>query len=152
MKVKDRINKYSLLDSCFWIALYEERDKNHKNAQKIAEYIFKTNLIIPWPTLYEFMNTRFARREHTIINFQKIIQGDNIILIEDNNYKKDSLNTFFNLNLLRKRELSLIDIIIRAIMEDINLKIDNLGRRKLPIYRFRGDCYITPVYAEPPFL
>ena len=125
MRISSKINKYTLLDSCFWIALYEEKDKNHETAQEIAEDIFKTNIVIPWPTLYEFMNTRFTKREENIINFQRIIKNPNTFLIEDNDYRKDSLDIFFRLN-LSQRKLSLVDIIIRAIIEDKKIKIDTL--------------------------
>ncbi len=54
--------KYVLLDTGFWYAFYDARDIYHKEATDLVEYVMFHRLIIPWPCLYENLNTRFVRR------------------------------------------------------------------------------------------
>ena len=51
-----------LVDSGFFFALYNQRDSNHAEAIEKAEWLSDLAVVIPWPILYETVNTRFARR------------------------------------------------------------------------------------------
>ena len=54
--------KNLLLDTGFWYALYEVRDSHHEDAQILADLLDLHNLVLPWPCLYETLNTRFVKR------------------------------------------------------------------------------------------
>ena len=56
------MSKNLLLDSGFWYALYDVRDPFHERANTFATYLDFYTLVIPWPSLYETLNTRFVRR------------------------------------------------------------------------------------------
>ena len=53
--------KNLLLDSGFWYAFYDARDQYHEEATHFTEYLEFYNLLIPWPSLYETLDTRFVR-------------------------------------------------------------------------------------------
>ncbi|MDR2449225.1 MAG: hypothetical protein LBD52_04620 [Prevotellaceae bacterium] len=65
-----------VVDSGFWLALYDQSDTHYTEAVSIAEYLNAGNIIIPFPTLYESMNTKFmknniARKVDYLITFNK---------------------------------------------------------------------------------
>ena len=58
---RSEVPKNLLLDSGFWYALYDVRDPFHEQADAFAKYLDFYTLVIPWPSLYETLNTRFVR-------------------------------------------------------------------------------------------
>ncbi len=116
-----------LVDSCFWIALYSpEEAERHQRALKIIDDMENNEVIIPWPTLYEFVNTRLARRKENLYAFEQFLLKPNVKKISDEEYKKLALQNVFELNKTRHSSISLIDEVIRQMILDGNLKIDFL--------------------------
>jgi predicted nucleic acid-binding protein len=66
--------KNIIVDTGFWIAYFDLKDSNHYNANKHSEYIFNFSVLCPFPTLYEFLNTRFSRNRKQIAEFDKLIK------------------------------------------------------------------------------
>jgi predicted nucleic acid-binding protein len=117
--------KKVLIDSGFWMALYSSKDQHHTQANNLVQYLDLANVIIPFPTLYEFVNTKFMGNNLAKMNFEMILQRDNVSLIDDESLKDDALRITFEEN-SKKRELSLVDNVIRLMLEDKNYKIDSL--------------------------
>lgn len=115
-----------LVDTCFWIALFDARDSDHHKAIELLPYLDLGNVIIPYPTLYETINTRFSRNKVWVEEFEKILKNKNIQFIEDIEYKENALLLTFDSTLNKNRALSLVDMIIRLILEDVNIKTDYL--------------------------
>lgn len=115
-----------LIDTCFWYALFDARDLDHAKAIELLHYLDLGNVIVPYPTLYETINTRFTRNKAWVKEFEKTLKNDNVNLIEDIEYKENALNLTFDSTLNRNRPLSLVDMIIRLMLEDVDLKIDYL--------------------------
>jgi predicted nucleic acid-binding protein len=113
-----------LIDSCFWFALFEHRDSEHNNANDIFDVIIDFNKIIPWPTLYEVINTRFVRKRY-VDEFDRILKEPKTIKVSDLAYRENGL-LLYNSAALKYKNYSLVDIIIRNMIEDVNLKIDVL--------------------------
>jgi predicted nucleic acid-binding protein len=117
-----------LVDSCFWIALYSpEKDENHPRAFKIVDDLENNEVVIPWPTLYEFVNTRLARRKENLLSFQQFLLKPNIIKISDEEYKEKALENVFRLNINHHASISLIDEVLRLMIWDVSLNIDYLA-------------------------
>ena len=53
--------KRVIIDSGFWYALYDTRDQYSQVVRPFAEQLKFYRLVIPWPSLYETLNTRFIR-------------------------------------------------------------------------------------------
>ena len=113
------MNKTVLIDSGFWCALYEPRDQYYQEAQLIANLIEDKQLILPWPTLYEFINTRFIRRIDRLNAFNAQLTRTSINYLDDTGYKQAALNEVINRGLY-----SLVDSVIRQVLSDVNVKID----------------------------
>lgn len=64
-----------ILDTGFWITFYEASDEHHAKARELAAYFDFSNLLIPWPSLYETLGTRFTRRAMWLSNFEPILSN-----------------------------------------------------------------------------
>ena len=58
--------KKILADTGFWIALFYEDDKYRTKALSIEQNIHIHSLLIPWPTLYETINTKASKQKHNV--------------------------------------------------------------------------------------
>jgi|SRR6056297_3554643 len=114
-----------LLDTGFWFALYDPRDTYHKEALEIAELLDIHGLVVPWPTLYETLNTRLVRRRTAVQNFSHLLAGHNVHLLPDDDYRDAALEAICT-PLGPHRSLSLVDVVLRLVLADRNVKIDAL--------------------------
>lgn len=121
------MSNFILIDSCYWIALLDEgSDPREKEmANTIADLIDGKNLVIPYPTLYEFINSRLSRRDQRT-KLEAILKKPNVQRINDENYKEQALEMFFANSRLYINDHSLVDEIIKLMLNDKNLKIDYL--------------------------
>ena len=115
--------KNILIDAGFWIALYTERDQWHQDATLYDEYLTVHKLILPWPSFYEFLNTRFAGNQSGMLSFRKRILQPNVVRLLDSPYREPALTKFLELTRTGRR-LSLVDLVMREILSDESAKID----------------------------
>ena len=110
-----------IVDSCFWFALLKNSDGYHKEATRICSNIFVpvNRIIIPFPSLYEVLNTTFIQ-EGRHSSFCEWMRNPSIILIPDDKYRTDALDQTLE---QKKRELSLVDNVIRNMLDDRHLNI-----------------------------
>jgi predicted nucleic acid-binding protein len=114
-----------IVDSGFWFALYDPGDTYHKRATEIVRYLDVSNTIIPFPTLYESINTKFMKNMVAKVAFENMLKSSNVTIVHDELIKEDALRITFT-DESKKRNLSLVDNIIRLILDDTNYKIDYL--------------------------
>lgn len=117
--------KNVLVDTGFWYALYDEKDQYHPKALKFMETQVDNLFLIPFPTLYETINTAFSKNKN-LPAFQAHIYNDECQFIHDDKYKLQALEDTFESSINRKRPLSLVDMIIRHMLADVNLHIEGL--------------------------
>jgi len=117
-----------LTDSCFWIALFDpiSNIQEHQHALSVVDDIVNENILIPWPTLYEFVNTRLARRQDNLLRFHQFLRKPNVHLIDDAKYKNPALEKTFEQTKFKYLTYSLIDQVLREMILDPNLKFDFL--------------------------
>jgi len=122
------MNTNILTDSCFWIALFDPSSniEEHQKAMDIADIVEQENILIPWPTLYEFVNTRLARRQDNLLRFHQFLKKPNVQLIDDTPYKNTALVNTFEQTQHKYLSYSLVDQILREIILDPNLKFNFL--------------------------
>ena len=113
-----------LVDSGFFFALFDPRDRYHADAIEKREWLEILSLVIPWPVLYETINTRFARRQATIARFESILRGPHIELLNDSPYRLDAYEDALTRAKTRRNAMSLVDSVICAILDDTNVRID----------------------------
>lgn len=113
--------KRVLVDSGYWIALLTKSDGNHVAAQVLEADLEIHRLLIPWPTLFEFVDTRLSRRPLDAQRFRKILFREGNELVDDRPYREQSLNfTLEN----KGHTYSLVDHILRSVMEDATVSVD----------------------------
>ena len=109
-----------IVDSCYWIALYDAREEDHAWAEDTWNKLQNGNkFLVPYPTMYEFINTRLMRREKNVLFFKKLFDSDVVIRISDENYKEDALRVTLETT---GRALSLVDMTIRLMIADDTIK------------------------------
>ena len=109
-----------LVDTGFFIALYDERDSHHAEAQDKQKLLDLYAVILPWPVLYETINTRFSRRRGIMARFDAIITSDTTALLDDSPYR---IEAYRAVALNVRRPMSLVDAVLRAIIEDTNVAV-----------------------------
>ena len=131
-------NRTLLVDSGFFMALFEPRDQHHKDACEKRDRLKYSSFVVPWPILYETINTRFVRRPKTIVQFESLLRTHNTVLLDDSSYR---YGVYKNV-LARTKEMSLVDAVLYAILDDTNVRINAMVTFNLrdfgPICRKRG--------------
>ena len=113
-----------LIDSCFWYALFDKSDEHYNKAQNLLKYLEFGKIILPYPTLYETLNTRFVKRREWTTIFNEYMHKETTILVGDDKYKEKALFNTMNSSIKSLRPMSLVDMIIRFMLDDVNLNID----------------------------
>jgi hypothetical protein len=69
------LRKSVIVDTGFWNALFERRDRERFDiAQVKAGYIESLIVLIPWPILYETVNTRFLKNQNSALAFERLLK------------------------------------------------------------------------------
>ncbi len=120
--MKDHI----LIDAGFLIALAFQHDKFHSDAIAIAKDIGYYNLLCPWPITYEILRTKHTNRFDYLQIVRHFFASDKVILHDDTLYREACLKACLNTK-MGDRSLSLIDMVLRAIMENNHWNIGYLA-------------------------
>lgn len=123
-------------DTGFLIALYGEQGAQHTRALFWFEQLFTKpghQLLLPWPALYEALNTRLVRDPRQIVAMERdwilLRRNGRLDYLSDEPYREDALaGVFTEIRRPRQsyRRLSLADRVIRVLLGDVALKIDVL--------------------------
>jgi hypothetical protein len=118
-------NQHVLCDSGFWISLYYplKDPRANEEARALAELIDKCIICIPWPTMYEFLNSKLSKTGG-MLEFEKAVNNPNTKLISDSTYKQTALTNLFTAKRNTPNEISLVDEVIKLIIDDHNYRFD----------------------------
>ena len=111
-----------LVDTGFFFALFNERDQHHASACRMEAILDFATIILPWPILYETLNTRLVRRPHRLTKFGEIARSTRTVLLDDTRYREASLSAVLGQQ-ARTQSLSLVDAVLCNIIEDTNVPI-----------------------------
>ncbi|AWH84556.1 hypothetical protein HYN59_05230 [Flavobacterium album] len=120
------MDKYILVDTGYWFGLLDPSDSYHQQAQEVAEIISDYTLIIPFPTLYEVLNSSFIKNKAALENLENLIKSEKTALIYDESYRDNALHNVYQVHKSPIPKVALVDSIIREILKDINIKVDGL--------------------------
>jgi predicted nucleic acid-binding protein len=118
--------KNLLVDTGFWYALYDSTDSHHEDAKTLADLLDQYNLVLPWPCLYETLNTKFVKKRHWLDGFFAYASHANTVRLSDEAYRDDALRKVFK-SPIPWLSLSLVDWVIRLALYDRNTKIDAMA-------------------------
>lgn len=119
--------EYILVDTGLWIAAFDERDANFEAAQEKLELIEPFQLVIPWPVMFETLRTRFVRRRLALERFEARLKGPRVSFVDDGPFREAALDLSLESSLRRSRPLSMVDCLIRLLLDDTNTRIDYLA-------------------------
>ena len=115
--------KYILTDAGFWLAPFDGNERREKRAIEIIDAIAKFHVVMPWPITYEVLRTRLVSRSHQIIVFEKMLKDLAVEMLDDRPYRDKALAESISLSKRGKRHISLVDMIVRYMIEDEGIKV-----------------------------
>lgn len=115
-----------LTDTGLWIAFHDASDEHHDAAKQTLELISRFRLLMPWPIYYEVLRTRFVRRRDWMSSLDRLEKKLNIFRVDDSPYRERALGVALSEGVIGKRSLSLVDVVIRLIMEDSKYRVHDL--------------------------
>ena len=120
--------KIILVDSSFFFALFNPEDDFHSKALKEQDTLDKFPIIVPWPILYETINSKFVKSPETIKSFENIMRRPDAEFLDDSKYRDEAYQKTLALAKrgYRREEdgpRSLVDSVLHTILEDVNVRI-----------------------------
>ena len=112
----------AIADTGFWFAICDQRDPHHPYSTQYEDYLELVTIVIPWPSLYETLNTRFVSRATTFTRFERCLKKCAIEYVDDHPYRDLAYEQTMNFARIGKRPFSLVDMIIRFMLDDDNLR------------------------------
>lgn len=120
------MNESALVDTGFWIALFDRRDERHAEAGSKAVLLEDVKLLFPWPVVYETLRTRFVRRPDWVARLDDMLKQPGTELIDDRDYREEAYSLLLDYSLVSKRPISMVDVLCRLLIADPNIKLDYL--------------------------
>lgn len=116
--------KIVLVDSSFFFALLTRDDNWHDDAVAKQKWLYEHRAMVPWPVLYETVNRRFLEDEERAASFDRILRRPGIERVDDRKYRDGALDRALGRSERNGRRPSLVDTVLRAILEDGNVRVD----------------------------
>ena len=77
-----------LIDSGFFFALVEPRDRHHDDALDRQHWLDLFPAVLPWPILYETINTRLVRDPDKVAQFERLANAPETEFVDDSPYRR----------------------------------------------------------------
>lgn len=115
---------YALADTGVWYAMFDPRDQYWGQTQEKEEILGLFTMVVPWPTMYETLRTRMVSNRKALQLFEEYLSRPRLIYIDDSPYREEALNLTFSSSLRASRPLSMVDCLIRLILDDANVAVN----------------------------
>jgi len=115
--------RYALVDTGVWYAMFDPRDPYAGDIGKKAEILTRCQVVVPWPTMYETLRTGFVNNGLALRRLQDYRKSPRVEYCDDDSYRRQALELSFSSALRDRRPLSMVDCLIRLIMDDTNVNI-----------------------------
>jgi predicted nucleic acid-binding protein len=119
--------QYVLVDTGVWYAMCDPADEHHREVKRKSEVLNALRVVLPWPTMYETLRTKLVRSPIPLGSFERFLKRPNIEYIDDAPFRFGAMELAFESSLRRKRPLSMVDCLIRLLIEDKKTKIGYLA-------------------------
>jgi predicted nucleic acid-binding protein len=117
------VSRNVVADSGFWFGLFNARDQYHQQACAIERLVTHHNLVIPWLSLYESLNTRLVRNRAWRARMAAFVRRPSTVLLDDSAYRQVSLDHVLAQG---STTFSLVDHVIRSLLEDPKVAVHEL--------------------------
>jgi predicted nucleic acid-binding protein len=121
--------EYALADTGVWYAVFDRRDAHHAAAQAkgTAEVLELFQIVLPWPTLSETLRTKFVRNSMALGQFERFLKKPNVAYLDDSSLREAAVEMALESSIRQHRPLSMVDCLIRLLLEDVNTRISCLA-------------------------
>jgi len=110
-------------DTGFWIAAFDPKEDQHARALELFDDLAVHNMLIPWPITYEVLRTRMVRKPRMVSAFGRVLRLPAARRIDDASYRDACLEDTLNEAQHGHRPLSLVDRVVRAMLQDTTYRI-----------------------------
>lgn len=113
-----------LIDTGVWYSRYDPRDTaaSQDDVEAVFELVQAFDIVLPWPIAYETLRTRFTRNRIAMTLFEEELKSPSVQFIDDAPYRGDAIELAF-VSSRAGRPLSMVDCVLRLIMDDRNVNI-----------------------------
>ncbi len=112
-----------LVDSAFFFALFHPKDNHHKEAIEKQDWLDEFRIVVPWPILYETINSKFVKSPEAIQKFENIMRRRDTELLDDSEYREQAYEETLALAKQGYGARSFVDSVLHAIIADVNVRI-----------------------------
>ncbi len=118
-----------LVDTGVWYAVCDPKDGQRyvTSVEELWTKIEPHSIVFPWPIAYETLRSSFAKNNIALGQFERHIKSPKIIFIDDHKYLGEAFRYCFETSLRRNRPLSMVDCLLRLMLDDRNNRIDYLA-------------------------
>jgi len=82
--------------------------------------------VLPWPTFYETLRTRFVRNRLAVGQFESFLRRPAVAKLDDRCYRDTAMNKAFDCA-RRGQPISMVDCLLLLIIDDRQVRIDYLA-------------------------
>jgi len=118
------VPKTAVVDTGFWFALFNERDQHHQQALAKEAPLRSFRVVLPWPCLYETLNTKFVSNPLWVRQFESFVKRPNILFFDERKYRQAAYEQ--TLREAGTRAIGLVDRVIRSIIADRSTRVNLL--------------------------
>ena len=113
-----------MVDTSYWYAICDRRDTHHDDAANRFAAFENHGIILPWPCLYETLDTSFVENPRAMHRFETISRRPNVELLDDARYREHAYEQ--TIRTAGKRPISLVDMVMRLMLDDVDVRVDGL--------------------------
>jgi hypothetical protein len=107
--------------------MFDNRDPYWGQTTGKEELIELFAVVIPWPIMYETLRTRMARNRRSMQGLEVYLKRPHLNFLDDSPYREGALDQSLSFSLRGFRPLSMVDCLIRLILEDVNVMVHYLA-------------------------
>ena len=119
--------QHVLVDTGVWYAMFDNGDPYWGQTTEKEALLELFAVVIPWPTMYETLRTRMARNRRSMRRLEEYLKRPHLAFLDDSPYREGALDLSFSSSLRGFRPLSMVDCLIRFILEDVNVMVHYLA-------------------------
>jgi predicted nucleic acid-binding protein len=113
-------------DTGFWIEAFDPGGIHHDQAAALLENLRDKPILMPWPIMYEVLRTRTVRNPMMVRAFDRVVRQPKVIKIDDSGFRLASLEATISSAASGRRAISLVDMVIRAVLESNRFHVTTL--------------------------
>ena len=75
--------RYALVDTGVWYAMFAPGDPYAGNIDKKAEVLDQCQVVVPWPTMYETLRTKFVKKTPALQQLRNYLKHPRVQYLDD---------------------------------------------------------------------